>query len=81
MNQRYNKTFVITKEFSEKGSILTNSKVFKSKGKALEYTNRFFSDRPKNVRRHAEIYEIRHIMTRTVGRLSKKKEFVVEKKV
>ena len=81
MNKRFNKTFVITKEFSEKGSILTNSKVFKSPSKALEYTNKFFSNRPKGISRHAEIYEIKHIITRTVGRVHKKKAVVVEKKV
>jgi hypothetical protein len=81
MNQRFNKTFVITKEMGSNGAILTNSKVFKSLTRALDHKDKFFRERIKGTKRHVEVYEIKHILTQTRGMVSKKKAVVVEKKV
>jgi hypothetical protein len=79
MNKRFDKTFVITTEYESNGVKTVNSKVFRKKS-GVVYGYEFLNACPKGNKRHVEIYTITHILTRTKGRVSKKKAVVVEKK-
>lgn len=79
LNQRFCKSFVITKESTDGGAILTSSKVFKKTDKAMSYANKFFNECPDNYSRSAEIYEIKHVLKKTVGHIPKKKAEVLGK--
>lgn len=81
MNQRFNKTFVITKEYGNNGAIFSKSRAFKQPRKAAAFGTRFLASNPSGHKRHVEIYEVIHLYTKTVGRVSKHKASPVEKKV